>query len=710
MSRSRNLARSAGTALFENLEQRALMAGSTFVNFTTNYGVISIQLDDDTAPVTVANFLNYVNSDRLNSTFFHRRTNPVTEGISVVQGGGFRLDPLGSSVTTDAPIALESTGRLNRANTISMARQSAPDSATSQFFLNVADNPGLDVPVSQSDPRVSYAAFGEIVAGVDVLQTINALSTRNAGGAFTTLPVRDGFPQTGGTITAADLVQLIDATSSTAAELRVSAFTAGAAIRAGETVNVRWTVRNFGKTEVTQSWTDRIVLSANNIVGDADDITMGDFTVSGQSLAAGASLDREADVTVPLSNLLGTGNYNIFVITDVGNVVPEAVENNNATNPAQTVVSASAFAFAGTPQGAAASSTDENLVGAINAAGRAVVYSQVTTNGNTRWIVSDIQGAGPAPRREVEVWFDPTDGLAYAATPSATGLILYTRAANGAWTQRNLTTELTGAIINTEITVFQSRDATPSVHVAGLTQTGELVLYRENAAGTWEFFNVTTQDLTPQNFATPSWTGELTSYVTSWNAMNIVGLDNAGQVFTVWVAPGTFTQWRADNLSTITGAPAFTGGLTIFQTPWSAINIVGLDTSNNVSTTWWLPGGNWRTDNLTTAFNFPKLFGGRLASYVQPWGGQNIVGRTEDGNIAIYWWSAGINNDNWNYSASFVETSLRPAGRFTGVSSAGGSTTIVTTTENNRIYRYYWSPPSPATPWIAEDITTSASA
>jgi len=724
MRRSNARAQRPVGALFEGLEARAMMAGSTFVDFNTNYGKITLQLDDDTAPITVTNFLTYVNAGRYDNTFFHRR-NAASESYHILQGGGFKLAPLGGSVTTNAPIVLENTGRTNKINTIAMARSNGNDTATSQFFFNVTDNFVWD------QPGTKYAAFGEIVAGADVIQTINTLRVFNLSGGntnspFTTVPVRDAYNASGSApVDAPDLAQLVSATASTAADLRVTNFTAGANIRPGDTLNVTWTVKNFGKTAATQAWTDRIIISKNSIVGDADDLTMGDFTVSGSTLAGGASLDREANVTVPLDVSLAPGSYSIFVISDVGNVVPEALESNNSTAASTTTVATSALALSGTPQGAAASSTNENLVATINAAGRAVVFSQVTTGGNTKWVITDIQAqsGSPAPRREIELWFDPIDGLAYGASPSASGLILYTRAANGTWSFRNLTTELSGAIINTEITVFQSTDKL--VHVAGLTSGGELVIFKQNRSGAspvWEFRNLTTQDLTPNGFQTPAFVGEITSYVTSWNAMNIVGLDAQGKVQTVWVQPPTFTVWRTDNLIPGSSAPTLSGGLTIFQTPWSAINIIGVDTNNQVFTTWFLngttnyengaptnnPAKQWWSSNLTVAYNFPALFGGRLTSYVQPWGGQNVVGRTEDGNIAIYWWSDGVNGNNWNYSSSFVTTDLRPSGRFTGVSSPTGSTTIVTTTSTSRVYRYYWSPPSASTPWIAEDITASA--
>ena len=105
---------------------------------TTNLGVISIELDHEKAPITAANFEQYVKDGFYNGVIFHR----VINGF-MIQGGGFTPDMLQKS--TDAPIANEAANGLkNTAGTIAMARTAAPHSATSQFFINVADNTPLN--------------------------------------------------------------------------------------------------------------------------------------------------------------------------------------------------------------------------------------------------------------------------------------------------------------------------------------------------------------------------------------------------------------------------------------------------------------------------------------------------------------------------------------------------------------------------------------
>lgn len=142
----------------------------------TSMGNIEIELDRQKAPVTVANFEQYVKDGFYDGTIIHRVT---STGIKVIQGGGFTPD--GTMKTTTHPaIKLESNNGLsNIAGTIAMARTSDPNSATSQFYINVVDNTQLDY-TSASDP--GYAVFGRVVSGMDVVTSISKVQvgTHNA--------------------------------------------------------------------------------------------------------------------------------------------------------------------------------------------------------------------------------------------------------------------------------------------------------------------------------------------------------------------------------------------------------------------------------------------------------------------------------------------------------------------------------------------------
>jgi|SRR4051794_12630160 len=140
----------------------------------TSLGSITVELDAEKAPVTVANFLSYVDAKHYDGTIFHR----VIPDF-MVQGGGFQ--PGMSQKPTKAAIKNESSnGLTNSRGTLAMARTSAPDSATAQFFINVQDNKFLDK--SQSRDGVGYCVFGKVTDGLDVVDKIKAVKTGNKSG------------------------------------------------------------------------------------------------------------------------------------------------------------------------------------------------------------------------------------------------------------------------------------------------------------------------------------------------------------------------------------------------------------------------------------------------------------------------------------------------------------------------------------------------
>jgi len=144
------------------------------VNLETNYGQIVLELDDQAAPNTVANFVNYVNAGHYNGTVFHR----VIPGF-MVQGGGF--EPGLKQKPTQAPIQNEATNGLkNDKYTVAMARTNDPHSATAQFFINVSDNAFLNHTAPQGQGW-GYAVFGKVAEGTEVVDKIAAVSTGNAG-------------------------------------------------------------------------------------------------------------------------------------------------------------------------------------------------------------------------------------------------------------------------------------------------------------------------------------------------------------------------------------------------------------------------------------------------------------------------------------------------------------------------------------------------
>lgn len=139
-----------------------------------DFGVITLELDAEKAPLTTANFLSYVNKGHYNNTVFHR----VIPGF-MVQGGGF--EPGMNQKATDAPIQNEANNGLrNEIYTVAMARTSDPHSASAQFFINVANNAFLN-HTAPSAQGWGYAVFGKVVSGSDVVKKIEAIPTGRRG-------------------------------------------------------------------------------------------------------------------------------------------------------------------------------------------------------------------------------------------------------------------------------------------------------------------------------------------------------------------------------------------------------------------------------------------------------------------------------------------------------------------------------------------------
>jgi len=144
------------------------------VRLDTSHGAIVLELDDDNAPATVANFLQYAQDGHYDDTIFHR----VIDGF-MIQGGGFA--PGMKQKPTRAPVASEAgNGLKNRKYTVAMARTNDPHSATAQFFVNVADNDFLDYK-GPSPQGWGYCVFGKVVEGTDVVDRIKGLPTGRSG-------------------------------------------------------------------------------------------------------------------------------------------------------------------------------------------------------------------------------------------------------------------------------------------------------------------------------------------------------------------------------------------------------------------------------------------------------------------------------------------------------------------------------------------------
>ena len=149
--------------------------GTPMVTLKTSHGDITIELDADKAPITVENFLQYLDDGHFDDTVFHR----VIPGF-MIQGGGFSADmnqkPVRSEIENEA-----ANGLVNARGTLAMARTNVVDSATAQFFINLADNDSLNhtAPTPQG---FGYTVFGQVTSGMDVVDQIASVATGKRGG------------------------------------------------------------------------------------------------------------------------------------------------------------------------------------------------------------------------------------------------------------------------------------------------------------------------------------------------------------------------------------------------------------------------------------------------------------------------------------------------------------------------------------------------
>lgn len=343
-----------------------------------------------------------------------------------------------------------------------------------------------------------------------------------------------------------------------------------------------------------------------------------------------------------------------------------------------------------------------------NSAGDLVVFEEAT-DGWRAYRLTELPD-GAAATGEPLIWFEEESGRVRVAAPSAGGLLVYTRTDTEGWSVRNLTSELgaeTPAAAMTQFTALDGR-----VYVAGTNDQGDLVALHQtgedppSSDDEWAFVNIS-DDLRAQGMTTPSF-DEMISYRTPWDAWTLAGIDGNGDIQGVWLARN-FSQWRVDNLSDITGAQPLAGQLTVTQTSWQAINLGGLDADGNVLVTWWVPSfaGNWVKSDLTAVSDGPALVDGRVTGWVTPWGAINYAGLDATGEVYAYWWTPVTNE----WQASLLTGAIpgeqdRPTGRLTNHASAAGAMSLWGPAEDGDALRLWWSPGTNA--WRLDNLSDLA--
>ena len=206
-------------------------------------------------------------------------------------------------------------------------------------------------------------------------------------------------------------------------------------------------------------------------------------------------------------------------------------------------------------------------------------------------------------------------------------------------------------------TVFQS--ASGLERIAILEEQGALRLWfqapftdwRGDLVLAWNLAELSRNHLDRRGQATPVFASKLDSFTTPWGAMNIVGLDDAGDLHAVWWSPGLGSPlWTTSNLSAITGAPKLVGNVVASATAWNGMQIMGTDERGHAIAVWWSRvSGGWRWNDLTAITGGDPLEPGSLAGAVPPWGAIELVGRTSDDQIVTYWWAP--DSGGWTFES-----------------------------------------------------------
>jgi len=256
------------------------------------------------------------------------------------------------------------------------------------------------------------------------------------------------------------------------------------------------------------------------------------------------------------------------------------------------------------------------------------------------------------------------------------------------------------------------------VILAGVDDAGDLAIYYQTGAYppdnylNWNYDNLVRTHLIPQGVEKPTIASNLTGFSTPWGSDHIAFLDDAGDLHVVWIPPGG-TQWQIVNLSEVSGAPALSGNLTSFVTPWHTLHFNAVDANGDVVAVWWAPGfeGQWLATRLFEGGAQVRLRPETITSFTTPWGALNIVGIDEQtGEVAVYWWAPATNQ--WAAERLRVEPGpgedavVPPAAELVGVSRVDGQD-IFGRGEGGELAHLLWNVGDGAV-WTSENLMVSA--
>ncbi len=363
----------------------------------------------------------------------------------------------------------------------------------------------------------------------------------------------------------------------------------------------------------------------------------------------------------------------------------------------------------------------------INEAGEPIVLRQRGDGGGWEGLVLPYRGSQPVGR--VVLYTDARDGRAYAFVLARGEMTWFVQTPEGFFDEREVFTpgDRIGGLfvaptryIPAEAGVYTTPDGRVVLYglSGGLNGEDVVVFYQTGGAApdareNWASRNLT-EELAERGVAAPAAAGNLTAFATPWGSEHIGFLDEAGRVQVVWRAPGA-DQWDVVDLSEASGAPALSGNLTSFVTPWHTLHLSAVDAEGEVVAVWWAPGfgGQWAATRL-----FDGAGGGAeirlrpetIAAFTTPWHALNFVGIDEQtGEVAVYWWAPETNRwaaERLTFEPAPGESeAILPAAELVGGSRAAGQD-IFGRSADGELAHLLWNVGDGAV-WTSENLTGS---
>ena len=331
-----------------------------------------------------------------------------------------------------------------------------------------------------------------------------------------------------------------------------------------------------------------------------------------------------------------------------------------------------------------------SAVARISEDGDAIVFVRSDPKGPAVQVNLQQATSAPAITGSIVTTEEPKSTEIYAAGQSDDGLVLFTGRDDGTWEDRNLTTEITGAEPITASNLEVVTTPWGNVNITGLNDKNELVFYwqdgRKDSRGDfdWRFVNLN-KVLDDDGQSMPDFKGQIDGFSTKWGAMNVAGIDDNGDLKVVWWSP-TSGKWINSNLSDLTGAPRLTGLLTSFTTPWGAMNIAGVNEAGEVNVLWWTKGGQWRVTNLGRLDQAPTVVAGSLAAITSSAGNIHIAGLTTTGDVVTFNWIT--TTGQWSFKEITNPSSDPFVGTVSTLEQADGSISVFATTTTGQTFEH----------------------